>query len=212
MPISYTYKTVFIHIPKCAGTTIEKMLGTCTPIEYYNFKPRLKPGQLKTPQHFTYCELKSGLTINWENFYAFSVVRNPYSRFVSEYKYRKDLFLKTKNPEHDPVTFEAFIEKLNIDINERIRIFDGHLETQSGFLKNESGAIESSIEIFKFENMTPCWEMLTSKTLVEYKNYIWSNKSSDVTPYQDFFTPETKNTIYNFYKEDFDNFGYSSEL
>ena len=71
MPISYTYKTVFIHIPKCAGTTIEKMLGTCTPMEYYDFKSRLTGDQKKTPQHFTYLELKNDADINWENFYVF---------------------------------------------------------------------------------------------------------------------------------------------
>ena len=212
MPISYTYKTVFIHIPKCAGTTIEKMLGTCTPMEYYDFKSRLAGDQKKTPQHFTYLELKNDADINWENFYIFSVVRNPYSRFVSEYKYRKDLFTLTKRPEHDPSTFESFIEQLNMDVNERIKIFDGHLETQSSYLKNESGAIASNIQIYNFENMIPCWEMLEEKTKVEYKNSIWSKKSSDITPYQDFYTENTKTAIYNFYKEDFDNFGYNSEL
>ena len=54
--------------------------------------------------------------------------------------------------------------------------------------------------------------MLQEKTGVEYNSVLWSRKSIDGTPYQEFYTSETKNIIYNFYKEDFDNFGYSTEL
>jgi hypothetical protein len=140
------------------------------------------------------------------------VVRNPYSRFVSEYNYRKDLFEKTKRPEHDPKTFSMFVDSINLDQTERITKFDGHLETQSSFLKNENGNIEPSIQIFKFEDLAPCWTMLEEKTGVKYANYLWSRRSNVEIPYQEFYTPETKNIIYNFYKEDFDNFGYSAEL
>jgi hypothetical protein len=212
MPISYTYNIVFIHIPKCAGTTIEKILGTCTVREYYSLRKKAEQWNSKTPQHLTYLELKNELNINWSDYYAFSVVRNPYSRFVSEYNYRKSLFSKTKRPEHDPKTFSEFILNLNMETGERILAFDGHLETQSSFLKNSNGLIEPSIQIFNFENLQPCWTILEQKTGVEYNNALWSRKSIDGTPYQQFYTEETKNIIYNFYKEDFDNLGYSTEL
>lgn len=212
MPISYTYNLIFIHVPKCAGTTIEKIIGTCTPRDFFARKPKANSGHLKTPQHLTFLELKSELNIDWNMYHVFSVVRNPYSRFVSEYNYRKDLFEKTKRPEHDPKTFSIFIDSINLDQTERITKFDGHLETQSSFLKNESGSIESSVQIFKFEDLTPCWTLLEEKTGIKYSIDLWSRKSNVEIPYQEFYTPETKNIIYNFYKEDFDNFGYSAEL
>ena len=212
MPISYTYNLVFIHIPKCAGTTIEKILGTCTSRELYGRTPTPRLGQYTTPQHLTYLQLKDKLNINWSDYHAFSVVRNPYSRFVSEYNYRKDLFEKTKRPEFNPRTFSNFIECLNKDASHRISAYDGHLETQSSFLKNETGSIESSVQIFKFEDLTSCWAMLEEKTGVKYSIDLWSRKSNVEIPYQEFYTTETKNIIYNFYKEDFDNFGYSAEL
>jgi chondroitin 4-sulfotransferase 11 len=212
VPISYTYNTVFIHIPKCAGTTIEKILGTCTLREYYHPRQDAKNGKIKTPQHSTYLELKSDLAINWNDYFVFSVVRNPYSRFVSEYNYRRNLFMNTKLKEHDPVNFETFVNSLNIEVPKRIQQFDGHLETQTSFLKNESGSIEPSIQIFRFEDLAPCWTKLEEKTGVQYKTYLWSRKSIDSTPYQSFYTPDIKSIIYEFYKEDFVNFGYSSEL
>lgn len=212
MPISYTYNLIFIHIPKCAGTTIEKMIGTCTSAEYYDLKSRLKSGQLKTPQHFTYLELKNVLDVDWSNYHAFSIVRNPYTRFVSEYNYRKDLFTKTKKPEHDPKDFVSFVGCLDMEVSQRTQLFDGHLETQSSFLKNEIGAIESSIQVFNFENLAPCWTMIEEKTGVKYTPYFWFRKNNSNIPYQDFYTPELKSIVYNFYKEDFDNFNYNSEL
>jgi len=123
------------------------------------------------------------------------------------------IFLKKQNDqslilEH----FSNFIECLNKDASHRISAYDGHLETQSSFLKNESGSIESSVQIFKFEDLTSCWAMLEEKTGVKYSIDLWSRKSNVEIPYQEFYTTETKNIIYNFYKEDFDNFGYSAEL
>ena len=212
MPISYTYNLVFIHIPKCAGTTIEKILGTCTSRELYGQTPSPRLGQYTTPQHFTYLQLKDTLNINWSDYHAFSVVRNPYQRFVSEYKYRKAVFRVSKCKKDDPGSFLQFIKKLDLEKSARIQEFDGHLETQSSFLKNKKGKIEKSIEVFKFEELDKCWEALESKTGVSYKEDYWSRKSKYDVPYQNFYTPKTKSIIYNFYKEDFKNFGYSPNL
>lgn len=210
MPISYTYNTIFIHNPRCAGTTIEKILGTCSPKEYLFFKKNIKSGE-KNPQYFTYLELKNNLDIKWDEFFVFSIVRNPYSRFVSEYNHRKHLFSKSRKQIYNPVNFATFVKSLDLSTSERVKMFDGHLETQTNFLKNQANVIEPSIRIFKFENLEPCLAMLEEKTGVSYKNYFWSKKSMDETPYQEFYTPETKSIVYNFYKEDFDNFGYNSE-
>lgn len=212
MPISYTYNTIFIHVPKCAGTTIEKIIGTCTEPEYFSFSKTMFPNQIKTPQHFTYLELKEKLNIDWSKFYAFSVVRNPYARMVSEYKHRQFVFSKTKRPEDDPRNFSEFLTRLTLNQNERISVFDGHLEKQSDFLKNENGAIESSIEIFKFENLDPCWNKLKQKTGIQFINGYWSRRSEDLTPYQSFYNPITADFVYQFYKEDFENFEYSKIL
>jgi hypothetical protein len=212
MPISYTYNIIFIHIPKCAGTTIEKIIGTSTEQQYFCNWKTTKKGQLKTSQHFTYLELKKELKVNWKDYYAFSVVRNPYQRFVSEYKYRKAVFRVSKCKKDDPGSFLQFIKKLDLEKSARIQEFDGHLETQSSFLKNKKGKIEKSIEVFKFEELDKCWEALESKTGVSYKEDYWSRKSKYDVPYQNFYTPKTKSIIYNFYKEDFKNFGYSPNL
>lgn len=210
MPISYTYNTVFIHIPKCAGTTIEKMLGTCTPEEYFNFKKVSIGSEKSLPQHFTYLELKSSLNIEWKNFFVFSVVRNPYDRLASEYTYRKNILSMNSNTELGD--FSNFVTHLNMDRSTRSNVFQRHLETQSSFLKDETGNISSAIKIYKTENLKECMGTIKDITGVSFSNLYWSKKSPDIGSYKNLYTPEIKEIVYNFYKEDFDNFGYSSEL
>ena len=71
--LSHRYKTIFVHIPKCAGTTVEK----------YFMK-------LNVPRHSNCWPLPSlrnrnfAKTINlYPNYFTFTFVRNPYARFVS---------------------------------------------------------------------------------------------------------------------------------
>lgn len=210
MPISYTYNTVFIHIPKCAGTTIEKMLGTCTPEEFFDFKKVPVGNERMLLQHSTYLELKTALNIEWKNFYVFSVVRNPYSRLVSAYTYRKSIILNGSNSELGD--FSSFVQYLNMEKNTRCNVFNRHLETQSSFLKDETGNISPIIKIFKTEDMKECMSNIKDITGVSFSNLYWSKRSPISEEYQKVYTPETKEIVYNFYKEDFDNFGYSPEL
>lgn len=213
MPISYTYNTIFIHIPKCAGTTIEKMLGTATRSEYFSLVPESINEVNKTPQHYTYLELKNSLShIDWKNFYLFSVIRNPYQRVVSEYKFREEVYLRTERPELNPIDFSTFLNSLDMDINKRISYYDGHLETQASYLRNEKGNIDPTIEIFRSENLKPCWDRIKELTGVEYSSDMWSRRSTNSEEYKKFYTAALQEKVYNFYKEDFDNFQYSKDL
>jgi hypothetical protein len=72
-------KYQFIHVPKCAGTSIAKSL------------------ELPDPGHFTYKQMKNyGVTS--EEFLNFAVVRNPLDRIVSTFKYAKEA--QSKNGEN----------------------------------------------------------------------------------------------------------------
>jgi hypothetical protein len=71
--ISDTYKTVFIHNPKCAGTSIKVAL--------HDFWPDWEYGDW----HYTLKQLSTMTDIR--DYYKFAVVRNPYDRFVSSFIY-----------------------------------------------------------------------------------------------------------------------------
>lgn len=81
--ICHKHKFIFVHIPKCAGTSIESMYNVWsdknTEEKYYVGKHR---------QHYF---LDTILKTHPEctDYYKFTFVRNPYSRILSEYTYIK---------------------------------------------------------------------------------------------------------------------------
>lgn len=88
---------VFIHIPKCAGTSVEKCLPRLAGIEnepldccllQKNKNPLKGPPSLG---HLRACDYVSKGHISqqqWDQAFKFSIVRNPLSRLVSIYNYR----------------------------------------------------------------------------------------------------------------------------
>ena len=81
--ISHPHKFVFIHIPKTGGSSIETLfLG----------KPqrRWAPEINHYFQHATAAELRNRLMNrdNFDRYFKFAFVRNPWDRIVSEMKWR----------------------------------------------------------------------------------------------------------------------------
>merc|ERR1712146_625110 len=63
---------IFVHVPKCAGTSIEGLL--------YNVK-------IPASQHFTARELRRMWPSKFKALPSFAILRNPLERAISAYKY-----------------------------------------------------------------------------------------------------------------------------
>ena len=121
--ISYRYKFIFLANMKCASTTIHKILGKFSDESYITSKFEKPIGRhdcaLKVK---TYIEEKG---YNWDDFYVFTTIRNPYSRIASCYKYEQ--ILKRKLPNFkDYVLTNRFLNEHFIDIMEFIGDEDGN--------------------------------------------------------------------------------------
>ncbi len=84
MRISHKYKFIFISKPKCASSSIRHMLDEYSDIksnDVYPFHHHVTAFELKT-----YFE-KMGW--NWEEYYSFCTLRNPWDMIVSWYHYAK---------------------------------------------------------------------------------------------------------------------------
>lgn len=118
MPYFPKTKILFVHIPKCGGTSINELLYKTSDIELYNgilnnkriYKTKypLKKGKKKPnfsqEQHYTAKELYN---YNIPYNHSFTVVRNPYTRVISMWKYQN------KHPDW----FNSNIYKVEKDIN-----------------------------------------------------------------------------------------------
>ncbi len=96
MPVSHPYKTVFVHIPKCAGSSIEEWLMGFTPLVLHREKmDRFHDLQCVCskihglPMHFGMADIQKecGPCIN--DYYSFAVVRDPFTRILSHYLFMK---------------------------------------------------------------------------------------------------------------------------
>ena len=212
MPISYKYKTIFIHIPKCAGTSIERILEINNQKDFYTETLPLKPllnienftdkeyrlCASKNMQHYTYLELTKILSEDvLKNFKKIALVRNPYTRLVSVYH-----FHNSQNKDFDSFVKDA----LNLDVFTRTWLYDGHIETQSSYLINKEGNFSSIDHIFKFEHLEECFSYLENITTKANRPHL--RKTDYKKPWQKYYSSEIKEFVFNFYREDFINFNY----
>ena len=216
MPISYKLNTIFVHIPKTGGSSIERALDTVLEDQFYSpdrakninlpfICNKLNPSEYeqcinRCPQHFTLNQLKTILpeTI-YTNFYKFTIVRNPYDRLVSEFYFRKNIYNTVKDPNSNFPIFKKLIDCLELPQLERIINFDAHLEPQYTFINEDIN------DIFYFEKIQECFDKLKTKN-------IHILKSNNRKPYQEYYTKELQDKVYAFYLEDFIKFGYNYNM
>ena len=80
--INHKYKCIFIHIPRCAGSSVELAIDGR---DWWNVDISQK--------HMTAESCKKLYKDYWDEYFKFSFVRNPWSMEVSWY-YWKRIFLK----------------------------------------------------------------------------------------------------------------------
>lgn len=95
MIISHKHKFVFIHIPKCAGSSIRRRLLELDPDaeSYWDREWDHRLGRYVDCAHMPLADLvvRPELTGPLQEYFVFTVIRNPYSRFRSALaEYRKD--------------------------------------------------------------------------------------------------------------------------
>lgn len=113
MIISHKHKFIFIHIPKCAGSTIcyslindlylesahEGRFNELNPSIAEVFKVAVNQGNShELNQHGTLKDIKSYLSkknLNINDYFKFSFMRNPWERRISQYFYAKRMAITT---------------------------------------------------------------------------------------------------------------------
>lgn len=218
--ISDNKKFVFIHVPKTAGRSMERLLGQYRRNRNIDVKllrsalsrvDALAPfgvtkaiGGAIIPEHASYSDLESyGFGQELNEYYSFAIVRDPLKRAYSKYKYgieqSKSRHLRKEFWDTRNMSFEEWL------CYEAKQIQNGTQNTQTGMLiDRESGSIKLN-NIIKLENLDRELPELCNDINIEYAPLERINQGSQSVVV---FSEEAKGLVADIYKEDYDNFNY----
>jgi len=197
MLVSEKNKFIFIHIQKTAGNSITEFLK--------NNIPDLKPILNK---HDFAIQGKHKLGDQWDDYFKFAFVRNPWDRLVSWYSMIKDKNQKNKFGKYvteNSSNFEEFIKNCTDIIQDNDGIKSAEFN-QLDYLIDENGNIIVDF-IGRFENLEEDFNKIIKKlNMPELKLPILN--SSKHEDYKKYYNEETKKIIEKRFKKDIDFFKY----
>jgi len=213
---------LFIHIPKTGGTSLEHYLSQKYSIylsndslygfmnlkDYkfkgYNFKEEFNDIKNNitssvSMQHFTYkniYNLRKVLNIDFENnLKIISIVRNPYTKTISDLFTNALIKLNTSKEEVYNILLNSYINSKSLD---------NHNLPQYLFLIDNNDELLKNIRIFKTESLT--------NEINEYGYHdfcVYFNKNNLSIDYYSYLNDDSIRLINEFYHKDFEYFNYS---
>jgi hypothetical protein len=197
MPISKKYKFKFIHIPRCGGSGVEDNFNLFYEENYW--VPRFThqfSGVHFAPQHFTHQILDSFLNEEQNNWFSFTLVRNPYHRTISEYFYINKNFYGSPIENFNENNFVEWLRKDLIQFN-----LD-HKLPQSTF-------IDKPVDlVIKLEELDKGYSLLNKQfntTLFSTKANSGNTKTKKI---HRSLSQNTLDLIYTIFEQDFTQFNY----
>ena len=193
-------KFIFVHIPKTGGTSIEKLFDD----SFYGWDEK----HCLWKQHCSIHQMQSLYGIDIDNYYKFSIVRNPWDRAVSDYKWwtRPDSpffdFLKSTTLE-DYLLIRNGYEKIN-HLNDSSGRAD-HFYTQYSFI--EIGGACAMDCIIKFENLQQDFDHFCDQIGIPQQKLPHTHKTNR-KHYSEYYNQKTIDIVAEKYRKDIEYFDY----
>jgi chondroitin 4-sulfotransferase 11 len=203
MPIFDKYKTIFVHIPKCAGTSVSNAFADGEPsfnsAEYKKFSLRTMKG--RNLEHQTSRRLKLLAPFRFRKYYKFAFVRNPFDRMVSEYKWRSSWDESTRNAD-----FENMLEKIPSfrDAGEP------HFFSAKQFVTDGRGKVVVDF-IGKFESIDEDFAKIAKAVNLNKSLPKKNVTNKQESKYCEYYNSTTKRLVEQYFGEDLAFFDYKFE-
>lgn len=196
--ISHEHKCIFIHIPRTAGTSIEKMI--CG--KNWWKKER-------STKHITAKTAKELYSQYWDEYFKFSFVRNPYSRLLSLTKWPDFYGCKIEN---ELINIDSYIKKHHpIEIDPRSKSHNQYEKSKQPTGSIYQNILDEELDfIGKFENLKEdikfVTESINSREMklphLEAGRRSWED-------YRKFYSEDTIRKVQEIHSSDMEKFGYS---
>ena len=189
MLVSDKYKTIFIHINKTGGTSIEQVL---------------RPGALFKKHYMTAREIRDIVGDKWDKYFKFAIVRNPWDKMASLYRYRKGINLIPSS-----WSFDDFIHKIDTFNNKSLSKSRRNLLRTTNQLEhcidNDGNVILDYIG--RFEDFKGSWAKISKK--IGFKDKLPHVKSTKKHQhYSEYYTDELRDIVGDRFANDIEYFGY----
>jgi len=219
MPVYHNHKLIHIHIPKTAGTAIESFFHGIGDMEWglksWLGQERIN-GRWYEFQHLSIMELRSLAETVFPGFRSFAVVRDPYTRLISDFIWRQSIKINhPDSPTHFFDSFDDFLQAIPKDINTRwsdhIHCADQawanfliHVRPQYQFVLDHQGN-DLVDKVLRYEKLYQELPLVLEPFRLTADN-IRSPKIRDPGEY---FSHEQIRLVNQIYARDFDKFSYS---
>ncbi len=191
--ISHKHKCIFVHIPRCAGTSMEYAL---VKQDWWSIDRETK--------HILASTAKKLYGEHWDKYFKFSFVRNPWDRMVSLAKF--------------PLMSGISISKGSINISSYLKKFDNiEIDPRSKSKKDRFDPVKGAVYlnilnedldfIGKFENLQEDFDTVCDKIEVPQRVLPHREKLKH-KHYTEYYDDETRELVAEKYKKDIEMFGY----
>lgn len=188
---------LFVHVPKCAGTSISETL-------YGQFT-----------NHVYASDIERWGEVSVKALPSFAVTRNPWDRLLSAYRFAirghgegGDFLVRTWRPEQYQTsafaTFESFVEEWLVD--QKVAKLDPIFKPQKLFVCNETGNALVD-HVGKVEDLGPTKHWIESITR-KVQQFPHHNRSGKPVCYRDFYSKRLINIVGDIYGADATQFDY----
>lgn len=198
--ISHKYRCIFIHIPRTAGSSIERWIHGD---DWWGFEAESK--------HLIASQAKQKYAEYWDDYFKFSFVRNPWDRIISCMRW----------PGHFGVRWIE--EQGRLDLSRYTELFGSpitvehdHRFSQRSDLLNDHhlpgqvylNMLDEEIDfIAKFETLADDCKFIRRQLGLRKRMKIHVNQS-DRNSYQHYYDEEARRLVGELYAGDIERFGY----
>ncbi|MFM7077832.1 MAG: sulfotransferase family 2 domain-containing protein [Planctomycetaceae bacterium] len=216
MPVSHRHRTIFTHIPKTGGTSIEAVLGMhgdrddVGVVPYADQVADREHLYGRRLQHLSAERLREELDDDaaFSSYFKFSVVRNPWDRLVSTCAWSGRKWARREMLER--AEFEAFVRRTHAAFA-ALRDVPGptplhpHVVPQVAYLFDAAGRSWMDY-VGRTETLEHDWHVIRDRLGVDVD--LPTRMKSVHRPYREYYDAETRALVAEIYARDIEAFGY----
>jgi hypothetical protein len=212
MVINDRRKAIFIHIPKTGGISVErsihKALGGDEKIKYgqlINQPPKIEQNIPALGLHSALRDYRRYFGQEINDFYIFSIVRNPWRRMVSHYEYLVTTMFNRRVDTYNQLDFPKFVQVY------KTRLLAYSLPYgYDTFLKDDYGTQLN--KVIKLENINEDLPIVGDEIKLEITEVLHMNptnpKQKEHSNWKDYYNPGLRDRVYKMFENDIKKYNY----